>query len=81
MSDCVFSLRSKISSNLQNSRHSSHMDVIPRIKDLSLVERKQFTAWLEGQTCPLIEGIPMDEQDGYFSWDYERWKAGVPAIG
>lgn len=52
----------------------------PRIKDLPEDERAPFTAWMEGQTMPLIEGLPMEEQDAYYPWDYKRWKEGKPVI-
>lgn len=52
----------------------------PRIKDLPKEEQEPFRKWLGGQTVPLIEGVPMDEQDGYYEWDYKRWKAGLPVI-
>ena len=48
----------------------------PRIKDLPEEERKPFRKWLGGQTVPVIEGLPMSEQDAYYVWDYERWKEG-----
>lgn len=46
----------------------------PRIRDLPEAEREPFTKFLVGQTCPMIEGEPMDSQDGYYPWDYENWK-------
>lgn len=52
----------------------------PRIKDLPEEERIPFFNWLKGQTVPLIDNIPWEEQDGYFPWDYERWKARLPII-
>jgi len=56
------------------------MDDWPRIRDLPESERKPFLKWLCGQTCPLVEGIPMKDQDFYYPWDYDRWKAGLPVI-
>ncbi len=55
----------------------------PRIRDLQEGERKEFDRWLAGQTRPGIEGLPDSEQDGYYEWDYERWKSvrmGCPDI-
>lgn len=49
-----------------------------RIRDLPQEERQPFTKWLAYQTRPLLEGVPMEEQDGYFPWDYQSWKAGLP---
>ena len=52
----------------------------PRIRDLPEHEREPFLVWLEGQTRPLIGDLPMEEQDGYYRWDYDRWKQGRPVI-
>lgn len=52
----------------------------PRIRDLPKDERRSFSQWLAGQTRPMIQGAPMDEQDGYYQHDYNRWKAGLPVI-
>jgi hypothetical protein len=52
----------------------------PRIRDLPEPERNPFTKWLEGQTMPWIEGEPVENQDAFYPWDYERWKAGKPII-
>lgn len=52
----------------------------PRIKDLPNEEQEPFKKWLFGQTCPEIPGVPMEEQDGYYSHDYRAWKAGLPVI-
>lgn len=49
-----------------------------RIRDLPEEERAPFAAWLYGQTCPMIAGVPPEGQDGYYRHDYERWKAGLP---
>ena len=46
----------------------------PRIRDLPEVERDPFDKFLRGQTIPLLEGVPMSEQDGYYPWDYDNWK-------
>ena len=50
-----------------------------RIRDLPEDERGPFLAWLHGQTRPMIEGLPPEEQDASFRHDYRRWKAGLPA--
>lgn len=52
----------------------------PRIKDLPKEEQEPFKKWLRGQTCPLIEGVSINKQDGYYQSDYERWKQGLPVI-
>lgn len=52
----------------------------PRIKDLPIEQREPFRHWLRGQTCPLIKGVPMSEQDAYYSWDYDGFIAGLPVI-
>lgn len=51
-----------------------------RICNLSANEREKFSKWLWGQTCPMLDYLPMSEQDGYYDWDYERWKKGLPVI-
>jgi hypothetical protein len=48
----------------------------PRIRDLPEAEREPFRVALIGQTCPLVDGVPMSEQDFYYPWDYDRWKSG-----
>ncbi len=52
----------------------------PRIKDLPKEEREPFQKWLNGQTRPWLDGVPSKKQDGYYQWDYERWKEGLPII-
>lgn len=52
----------------------------PRIRDLPADERRPFTQWLEHQTRPWIEGESDENQDGYYSHDYDRWKKGLPCI-
>lgn len=32
---------------------------------------KRLIHWMDGQTCI---------QDGLYTWDYERWLAGLPVI-
>lgn len=46
----------------------------PKIKDLPKNEQEPFREYLRGQTCPHIDGVPLDEQDVYYKHDYERWK-------
>ena len=50
----------------------------PRIRDLPKAEQRPFEEWLVGQTRPLMEDVPpgWDEQDAYYPWDYDHWKAG-----
>lgn len=45
-----------------------------RIRDLPEHEQKPFLEFLHGQTRPLVEGIPDDEQDFYYECDYLNWK-------
>ena len=54
----------------------------PRVKDLPEQDREPFTRWLDdyGQTRPLIDGVPMEQQDGYYEWDYGRWKERRPVV-
>lgn len=52
----------------------------PRLRDLPWYEREPFAAWLRGQTIPGMEGLPVSEQDFYYPWDYDTWKAGLPAL-
>jgi hypothetical protein len=56
-----------------------HFD-FPRLKDLKPRERKQFSKWLGGQTRPYLKGLSYDEQDGYYPWDYERWKRSLDGV-
>lgn len=46
----------------------------PRIRDLPPDEQAPFREFLTGQTLPLLDGVPMEEQDGYYPWDYDNWK-------
>ena len=52
----------------------------PRLRDLPEEEQAPFLKWLVGQTRPLEAGVPMEEQDFYFPWDYDRWRLGLPVI-
>lgn len=52
----------------------------PRIKDLPQAEQEPFKKWLAYQTVPWIDGLPPVEQDAYYPWDYQRWKARMPAF-
>jgi hypothetical protein len=52
----------------------------PRIRDLPIDDQEPFRKWLRGQTFPIIKGVPGDEQDAYYEWDYQRWKQGLPVI-
>lgn len=46
----------------------------PRVRDLPQAEQAAFNQFLEGQTRPIIEGLPNEEQDGYYPWDYDNFK-------
>lgn len=50
----------------------------PRIRNLPEGERQPFLDFLANQTRPMIEGVPMDEQDGYFESDYLNFKRVSP---
>ena len=52
----------------------------PRIRDLPEKEREPFTKALSHQTRPWVDNIPETDQDFYFPWDYDRWKAGSPVF-
>ena len=68
--------------HLEAELHQTHCELArhqithwPRIRDLPEAERVPFRKWLTGQTVPMIDGLPYEEQDGYYRWDYERWRA------
>lgn len=48
----------------------------PRVRDLPEDEQEKFELYLgvENIARPLLEGLEMDEQDGFFPEDYEIWK-------
>lgn len=48
----------------------------PRVRDLPEAEQQKFELYLEveGIARPLLEGLEMDDQDGFFPEDYEIWK-------
>ena len=46
----------------------------PRIRDLPEQEQVPFSAFLAGQTRPWLDGITVEQQDAYYTWDYENWK-------
>jgi hypothetical protein len=52
----------------------------PRLRDIPDNERAPFDAWLDGQTRPLVNSVPDEDQDFYYPWDFDRWKAGLPII-
>jgi hypothetical protein len=62
--------------NLYWGREVAHWVVLvgPRIQDLPEPERVPFHVWLTGQTRPVLDDLPMGEQDGYYPHDYVRWK-------
>ena len=49
-----------------------------RIRDLPEEEREPFEKWMRGQTCPYVDTEPIEEQDFFYPWDYDRWKQGLP---
>lgn len=52
----------------------------PRLRDLPKDEQAPFFRWLGGQTRPWLDGVPVDEQDGYYQHDYKNWKVGGPVL-
>jgi hypothetical protein len=52
----------------------------PRVSNLPKEEQEPFSKWLRGQTRPYILDLPVSDQDGYYPWDYKRWKAKSPII-
>lgn len=52
------------------------MTTWPRIRDLPKAEQEAFKQFLVGQTCPIIESLPInaENQDAYYPWDYENFK-------
>ncbi len=46
----------------------------PRVRDLAEAEREPFTRWLSGQPRPYLICESPENQDGYYGWDYDRWK-------
>lgn len=52
----------------------------PRLRDLPEPERAAFRKALGGQTVPWVDGVPQEDQDFFYPWDYERWKAGRPPL-
>ena len=60
---------------IPKAEETPHMTEFPRIKDLPPDEQEPFGEYLYGQTRPLIIGLPMAEQDGYYLSDYLRWKS------
>lgn len=46
----------------------------PRIRELPEAEQAPFREFLNGQTCPWIDGETQAEQDAYYPWDYNNWK-------
>ena len=47
---------------------------IDRIRDLPATEQGPFLRYLAGQKRPRLPGLPEDQQDGYWRWDYNEWK-------
>lgn len=64
----------------RQKEHTLPLFPYPRLRDLPEAEREAFKKRLTGQTVPVVHGVPMDEQDFYYPWDYDRWKRGLPVI-
>lgn len=55
-----------------------------RVRDLPQEEQKEFEKWLNNQTRPMFTAGSHrvnSEQDGYFDWDYARWKCHKSGYG
>ena len=57
----------------------------PRCRDLPAGHRAAFRTWLEegGHSRPLIPGVApgdFEGQDGYWPWDYARWRAEALSV-
>jgi hypothetical protein len=52
----------------------------PRKRDLVKEEQEPFWRWMEGQTCPGVYGLLDEDQDYFYPWDYDRWKAGLEPL-
>ena len=50
---------------------------IPRIRDLPKKQQEAFRLYLIGQVRPLLKGVNMDNQDGYYQEQFEKWRAGT----
>lgn len=46
-----------------------------RISELPEHERARFSAWMAGQTRPIIPGL--EPQDAVYVWDYNNWRNEV----
>lgn len=44
-----------------------------RVRELPAEERAPFSRWLQRQACPVLLGVPDNEQDAAYVWDYRRW--------
>ena len=51
-----------------------------RIRDLPQHEQSDFRERLYGQTYPLVQGLPKEDQDYFYICDYDEWKAGLPVM-
>jgi hypothetical protein len=51
---------------LRTAYHAKDLQKICRLRDLPEPERTEFRRWLRGETAPAIEGVPPEEQDGYY---------------
>lgn len=66
---------------VQNILEENHIVFkYPRIRNLPVAEKELFRKYLNGQTCPIVEGIPMNEQDFYYPWDYDRFSRNLQVI-
>jgi len=51
-------------------------NIWPRIKNLNHTKEEidSFVQWLSNKSRPWVYGLSLEEQDGYFLEDYEKWK-------
>ena len=45
----------------------------PRIRDLPEDHQEPFKKFLCGKTVPVVEDLPIMDQDVYYPWDYKLW--------
>ena len=46
----------------------------PRIRELPKEEQEPFREAMQNKEMPWLRGIPENEQDGFWLYDYARWK-------
>lgn len=72
--DKLIELASELADKAMKVRLDRKIKEFPRIRDLPKKEQKAFRKFLYGQTVPVVEGVPVEDQDFYYSWDYDNFK-------